>query len=76
MGAYFTIGTLITLPVIAIAGRLGTDELLIGLALVPGALLGFAISGPLRPRVDAGRIRPLVLGLAAVAAVVLIARTV
>lgn len=76
MGAYFTIGTLITLPVIAVAGRLGTDELLIGLALVPGALLGFAISGPLRPRVDAGRIRPLVLGLAAIAAVVLIARTV
>lgn len=75
MGAYFAIGTAITLPAIAGAGRLGSDELLVGAALVPGALLGFAISGPLRPRVDAGRVRPLVLGLAAVAAVVLVART-
>ena len=75
MGAYFAIGTVITLPAIASAGRLGGDELLSGLVLLPGALLGFAISGPLRPRVDAGRVRPLVLGLAAVAAVVLIVRT-
>jgi uncharacterized membrane protein YfcA len=75
MGAYFAIGTMITLPAIAAAGRLGRDELLVGAALIPGALLGFAASGPLRPRVDAGRVRPLVLGLAAIAAVVLVVRT-
>ena len=75
MGAYFALGTLITLPAIAAAGRLGTDELLVGAALIPGSLAGFALSGPLRPRVDAGRIRPLVLGLAAVAAIVLVVRT-
>jgi len=75
MGAFFSIGAVITLPAIAAAGRLGRDELLVGAALIPGALLGFAISGPLRPRVDAGRVRPLVLGLATLAAVVLIIRT-
>jgi uncharacterized membrane protein YfcA len=75
MGAFFAIGTMITLPAIALAGRLGRDELLVGAALVPGSLLGFVVSGPLRPRVDAGRVRPLVLGLATVAAIVLIVRT-
>jgi uncharacterized membrane protein YfcA len=76
MGAFFALGTIITIPAIAAAGRLGRDELLIGAALVPGALLGFVISGPLRPHVDAGRLRPMVLGLAAIAAVILVARTV
>lgn len=75
MGIYFAIGSLITMPAIAAAGRLGRPELLAGAALVPGALAGFVISGPLRSRVDAGRVRPLVLGLAGVAAVVLIVRT-
>lgn len=76
MGAYFVIGTAITLPAIAGAGRLGWGELLVGAALVPGALLGFLASGPLRSRVDAGRVRPLVLALAAIAAVVLVIRSV
>jgi hypothetical protein len=75
MGAYFVLGTMITLPAIAGAGRFGTDEFLVGIALIPGALIGFAVSGPLRSRVDAGRVRPLVLGLASIAAVVLIVRT-
>lgn len=76
MSAFFVVGTLVTLPAIAAAGRLGTDEVLVGACLVPGSLVGFAVSGPLRPRVDAGRARPMVLGLAALAAVVLIVRTV
>lgn len=76
MGAYFAIGTLITLPAIAAAGRLGWAEVAVGAALVPGSLLGFAVSGPLRPHVDAGRVRPLVLGLAGLAAVVLVVRTI
>lgn len=76
MGAYFAIGSLITLPLIAAAGRLGLAEIAVGAALVPGALLGFLASGPLRSHVDAGRVRPLVLGLAGIAAVILIVRTI
>ena len=75
MGAYFAVGTLITLPAIAAGGRLGWAEWAAGAALVPGALLGCAAAGPLRAHVDAGRIRPLVQGLATLAAVVLIVRT-
>ena len=37
------------------------DEVVIGLLLVPGALAGFAASGPLRPVVDRGRLRPAIL---------------
>lgn len=74
MGAYFTIGTVITIPSIAAAGRLGWSEVAAGAALVPGSVAGFAMSGPLRRHVDAGRIRPLVLGLSALAAVVLVVR--
>jgi uncharacterized membrane protein YfcA len=76
MSAYFAIGTAITIPAIAGAGRLGRSELLVGVALIPGAVLGFVVSGPLRRHVDAGRVRPLVLGLAGLAAVVLIAKVV
>lgn len=76
MGAYFAIGTAITLPAIAAAGRLGRSELLAGIALVPGVLVGFIASGPLRRHVDAGRVRPLVLGIAGLAAAVLITRSI
>ncbi|MDG2026196.1 MAG: sulfite exporter TauE/SafE family protein [Acidimicrobiales bacterium] len=76
MGAYFAIGSVLTLPAIAAAGRLGWAELAVGACLIPAALLGFVFSGPLRSHVDAGRVRPLVLGLAAIAAVVLIVRTI
>lgn len=76
MGAYFAIGSVITLPAIAAAGRLGWAELAVGAALIPGSLLGFVASGPLRSHVDAGRVRPLVVALAGIAAVVLIVRTI
>jgi uncharacterized membrane protein YfcA len=40
MGTFFAIGTLITLPAIAAAGRLGWSEIAIGAALTPGARFG------------------------------------
>lgn len=75
MGTFFAIGTLITLPAIAAAGRLGWSEIAIGAALTPGAMLGFVVAGPLRAKVDAGHVRPLVLGLATIAAAALVARS-
>lgn len=76
MGAYFSIGTFITLPAIAAAGHLGSDEIIVGFALVPGAMAGFLASGPLRRFVDRGRLRPLVLALAVTAALALIFRVI
>ncbi len=75
MSAFFVLGTLISLPAIALAGRLGPGEIGAGLALTPGALVGFVAAGPLRPRVDAGRVRPLVLGFATISAIALIVKT-
>jgi len=56
------------------AGRLGIDELLVGAALVPGAIAGFAASGPLRKHVDARSLVPIVLIGATAAAVALLAK--
>jgi uncharacterized membrane protein YfcA len=74
MGAFFGLGTFITLPAIAAAGRLGQEEVVVGLAMLPGAALGFLASGPVRRFVDQGRLRPLILGLATLAALALIVR--
>jgi hypothetical protein len=41
--------------------------------LVPGTAVGFLASGPVLRIVDAGRLRPLVLGAAALSAGVLLA---
>jgi len=74
MSAFFVIGATMTLPAIALAGRLGWAEILTGLAMVPASQLGFVISGPLRKYVDAGRVRPLVLGLSALSAAALLVK--
>jgi len=76
MSAFFVIGAALTLAAIAAAGRLGPAEILTGLALIPGSLFGFVISGPLRKFVDAGRVRPIVLGLSTLSALALIAKIV
>lgn len=74
MSAFFVIGATMTLPAMALAGRLGSGEILTGLALIPASQLGFLISGPLRKFVDAGRVRPMVLGLSVISAAALIVK--
>ncbi|MEZ5166628.1 MAG: TSUP family transporter [Acidimicrobiales bacterium] len=75
MSAFFAIGTLINVPAIAGAGRLGRAELLAALVMTPGVVAGFVASGPLRRHVDAGRVRPLVLLLSSASAVALILKS-
>jgi uncharacterized protein len=48
---------------------------LVAVALAPALLLGFAVAGPLRSRVDAGYTRAAVLAVCAASAVVLLARS-
>ncbi len=74
MGATFALGVGVTLIGIAAAGRLGIDELLVGLALMPWGLVGFLISGPLRARVNPTQLRAGVLVLATSAAMAALAR--
>ena len=74
MGMFFSVGLVMVVPGIALAGRLGIDELLIGAALVPGALGGFAASGPLRKHIDAHNLAPIVLVGATLASIALLVR--
>jgi uncharacterized membrane protein YfcA len=75
MGVYFLVGNVLSVAALAIAGEIGQRELLRALAMLPFVLVGFWISGPLRGRVDGGRLRVAVLALSAAGALVLLART-
>ena len=74
MGASFAVSVVITLTGIAAAGRLGVDELLVGLALMPAAIIGFLISGPLRSHINPSQLRTAVLVLSTAAALVALTR--
>jgi branched-subunit amino acid ABC-type transport system permease component len=74
MGAFFVVGTTITLIGLNLAGELGWDEFRWGLLLVPAAMLGFLLSGPLLPVVDRGYTRPAILILSTTSALILLAR--
>ncbi len=75
LGAFFFLGIVVSLGVLAATGQVQRDDVLAGVLLLPAMALGFALSGPLRAVVDAGRTRPVVLGLAGVSAAVLLVRS-
>jgi uncharacterized membrane protein YfcA len=72
LGAYFGLGTLLSLAVLALGGQVDGAHLLQGAVLIPFMAVGFLLSNPLRRILDRGWTRPAVLGLAAVAAVALL----
>lgn len=76
MGGFFTVGTVVTLTGLALAGSLGQQEVLWGLGLVPATVLGFLLSGPLLPIVDRGITRPAILTLSTAAALVLLVQVI
>ncbi|MCP2329948.1 sulfite exporter TauE/SafE family protein [Actinoalloteichus caeruleus] len=75
MGAYFCLGSTLSVLALAVGGQVGTTELVAAAALLPFLLAGFALSGPLRRVVDAGLLRRALLGVTAFSAVLLIARS-
>ncbi|WP_308194495.1 sulfite exporter TauE/SafE family protein [Pseudonocardia kujensis] len=72
LGAYFALGTLLSLGVLAAGGQVDGARLLQGVVLVPFMAAGFLLSNPLRRILDRGWTRPAVLGLAAATAVALL----
>ncbi len=76
IGACFLGATVITVPALVLAGKLGWDEAFIGCILMPPSFLGFLASGPVRSRVDGFRMRQMILGLCAASAVAVIGRVV
>ncbi|MGH1492866.1 MAG: TSUP family transporter [Acidimicrobiales bacterium] len=76
LASYFILSSPVALAGLAIAGRFGWRELLLGLSLFPVTTAGFFASGPLLPLVDRGATKPAILAASALAAVILLVRTV
>lgn len=75
MGAYFLGGGILSLAGLGLGGELRDSQAMTALALAPFMLLGFALGGPVRRHVDAGRTRPAVLVLCVLSAVALLVRS-
>ena len=73
LAMYFALGTLLFVVALTVTGSFGRHEAVLSAILLPGTVLGFLASGPVLKVVDAGRIRPLVLGAAVLSAIVLLA---
>ncbi|MEY2463280.1 MAG: uncharacterized protein QOH64_1418 [Acidimicrobiaceae bacterium] len=73
---YFLFGGVISAVTLLAVGRLDGHDLLLSLVLLPGLALGLAASVPLTGHVDKRTARPFVLGLSALAAIVVFAREV
>jgi len=75
LARYFTVGNVVAIPTLIVAGHLGRDELVPIAVLVPGALAGYAASGWLAGHLDKRTARPIILVLSAAAAVAVLIRT-
>ena len=74
LGALFVVGNIISLSGLALVGRFGAEELQLGLALTPAALLGFASTKWLVPVLDRNYTRQAIILLSTLAAIALIGR--
>jgi uncharacterized membrane protein YfcA len=75
LAGYFCAGALLSLTGLTIAGQLGRREALLAAALLPCLAAGFALSGPLRERMEGGRMRAAILAVCAASALALIVRS-
>lgn len=72
LGAVFTVGIVINLVILSIAGVVSTADVTIAAMLIPAMFVGFIASGWLRAHVEGPRIRQAILGVSALAAVMLL----
>lgn len=68
LAAAFLFGTTMSLGVLAVAGQVTVDQLLLGVCLAPVVVVGSVVGRRLHGVLDRGWMRPAVLGFAAVAA--------
>jgi uncharacterized membrane protein YfcA len=74
LSAFFVIGGAVSAIALALVGRLGPEEIRMGLWLLPGTLVGYAASTQLARLLDRGYTRRAVLGLCTAVGLVLILR--
>lgn len=74
LAVFFLAGSALAVGGLAIGGEVTRVQLVTGAALVPFALLGYALAAPVRVRVDPPRFRRYVLGFCVVASLAVIGR--
>jgi uncharacterized protein len=74
LAAAFACGIVMSFASVAVAGAVAGWQVVLALTLLPGTALGVAISSRLTHRVDGDWLRPIVLALAAVVALVAVVR--
>jgi hypothetical protein len=75
MAAYFCLGGAISLVGLGVGGQMSVHDLWASLLLAPALLLGHAVAGPLRGRLDAGHTRIAVLVICAASGAALLVRS-
>lgn len=65
LSRYFLVSCVVSLVMLALFRQLSWLDVEVAAAMVPGAVVGFAVSGSLKDHVDAGPVRLAVLALAA-----------
>jgi uncharacterized membrane protein YfcA len=74
LGLVFVLGMSLTLVVRIFAGDITSADVVLGLALMPAAALGFAMSSWLKERVAPGQLRAAIFTVSSVAALALLGR--
>ncbi len=72
LAGIFLIGTILAMIALYSIGRLGVTELKLATLMLPGTLTGFYLSRYSVPVIDKGFVRPAILSLSAVSALVLL----
>lgn len=75
LSAFFTLGTILSLALLAAFGELGTADVAAAAVLIPPLLVGFALSAFVAPHVDGERLRVAVLLVSSLAAVSVVVTT-
>ena len=74
MSAIFIVGTVASIVGLWFAGKFGPVELVLGLMMMPGIALGFALSRYTARRIDRAHFRPAVLVVSAASGVAILVR--
>jgi hypothetical protein len=74
LSVFFVITATFSLVALLVTGHFDAHQFRLSVELLPGVLVGFAVSGPLRRVVDRAHVRPSVLALSALAGLIAIAQ--
>ena len=74
LAGFFVMGSMLSMTTLALVGRFGAYDLLLGMALIPGTVAGYVLSPPFVRWLDRGYTRAAVLGVSIGAGLLLILR--